>query len=336
MTALKQYDRLESPGLWRATPEAQRQDVVLSFGNATLVISDKAGRALTHWSLPAIERINAGERPALFAPDTAQSETLEIADDTMIDALEKVRKTIAKRRPQPGRLRLAIFGGSVVFVGWLALFWLPGALVTHASTVVPEVKRDQIGRELNTQLTRVTGRACSTPLGDRALRRIAIRLGLPGDLRVVRATLPDTIGLPGGDILINARVVEDHEDPDVLAGYLLAEQARLSDTPALNRMLSYAGPLVSFTLLTQGDVSEATLAGYAEHLLTQAPQLPPNTALLERFTEAGLRSTAFAFAVDPSGETTLPLIEADPFPGGSERLSLSDQDWVSLQGICGE
>ena len=336
MTALKKYDRLESPGLWRASAEAQRQDVVLSFGNATLVISDKAGRALTHWSLPAIERINPGARPALFAPDAEQSETLEIADDTMIDALETVRKTIAKRRPQPGRLRFAIFGGTVVFIGWLALFWLPGALVTHASTVVPEVKRDEIGRELSTQLTRVTGRACSTPLGDRALRRIAIRLGLPGDLRVVRATLPDTIGLPGGDILINARVVEDHEDPDVLAGYLLSEQVRLTQTPALDRMLGYSGPLTSFRLLTQGEVPEATLAGYAEYLLASAPALPSSGALVAKFTEAGLRSTAFAYAVDPSGETTLELIEADPFPNGSEKMSLSDEDWVSLQGICGE
>ncbi|WP_224826404.1 hypothetical protein [Cognatishimia sp. MH4019] len=336
MTALNKYDRLESPGLWRATADAQRQDVVLSFGNATLVVSDKAGRALTHWSLPAIERINPGERPALFAPDTEQSETLEVADDTMIDALETVRKTILKRRPQPGRLRFAIFGGSIVFIGWLGLFWLPGALVAHANTVVPEVKRDQIGRDLTRHLTRITGRACSTALGDRALRRIAVRLGLPGDLRVVRATLPDTIGLPGGDILINARVVEDHEDPDVLAGYLLAEQARIAAEPALEQMLAYAGPLTSFRLLTQGEVPEATLTGYAEHLLAQTPALPDSTALLTRFKEAGLRSTSFAYAVDPSGETTLDLIEADPFPAGSEKISLSDQDWVSLQGICGE
>ncbi|MEL7176240.1 MAG: hypothetical protein AAGK28_06930 [Pseudomonadota bacterium] len=336
MTALTKYDRLESAGLWRATPEAQRQDVLLSFGNATLVISDKAGRALTHWSLPAIERTNPGERPAVFAPDTEQSETLEVADDTMIDALETVRKTIAKRRPQPGRLRLAIFGGTVVFIGWLGLFWLPGALVNHASTVVPEVKRDQIGRDLGKQLTRITGRACSTILGDRALRRIAVRLGLPGDLRVVRATLPDTIGLPGGDILINARVVEDHEDPDVLAGYLLAEQTRIAAQPALEQMLSHAGPLTSFRLLTQGEVPQSTLAGYAEHLLAQTPGLPEKTALLDRFSDTGLRATAFAYAVDPSGETTLDLIEADPFPAGSEKISLSDQDWVSLQGICGE
>ena len=57
MTALKKYQRLESPGLWRDTPEAQRREVVVAFREATLVLSDpRTERALTHWSLPAVER----------------------------------------------------------------------------------------------------------------------------------------------------------------------------------------------------------------------------------------------------------------------------------------
>ena len=101
MTALSQYERLESTGLWRAAPGEQRREVTVSFGDATLVIADGAGRPLTHWSLAAVERINPGTRPALFAPDADQSETLEIDDDLLIDAMEKVRKTIARRRPRP-------------------------------------------------------------------------------------------------------------------------------------------------------------------------------------------------------------------------------------------
>ena len=50
MTALKEYARLESGGLWRADADAQRRDVIVSFGDATLVISDSAERALAHWS----------------------------------------------------------------------------------------------------------------------------------------------------------------------------------------------------------------------------------------------------------------------------------------------
>jgi len=35
MTALDQYVRLESGGLWRADADAQRRDVAVSFGDAT-------------------------------------------------------------------------------------------------------------------------------------------------------------------------------------------------------------------------------------------------------------------------------------------------------------
>ena len=41
MTALKDYIRLESTGLWRAGEEAQRRDVYVFVGTASLVIADK-------------------------------------------------------------------------------------------------------------------------------------------------------------------------------------------------------------------------------------------------------------------------------------------------------
>ena len=80
MTALKQYDRLEATGLWRPAPQDQRREVVLTFGDATLVISDNAMRPLAHWSLAAINRSNPGERPAIFLPGPDAAETLEIDD----------------------------------------------------------------------------------------------------------------------------------------------------------------------------------------------------------------------------------------------------------------
>jgi hypothetical protein len=68
MTVLEQYRRLESLGLWRDGPDDQRREVVVSLGEATLVVSTPAETALTHWSLPAIERLNPGRTPALYAP----------------------------------------------------------------------------------------------------------------------------------------------------------------------------------------------------------------------------------------------------------------------------
>ena len=68
MTALNEYDRLETTGLWRESPQAQRRDVHVSFGEASLIIRDRNDTALTHWSLSAVSRGNPGQRPALFHP----------------------------------------------------------------------------------------------------------------------------------------------------------------------------------------------------------------------------------------------------------------------------
>jgi len=134
----------------------------VSFGDATLVISDGAGRPLTHWSLPAVERLNVGQRPAIFTPAADAIETLEISDDMMIDAMEKVRKTVKRRRSNPGRLRnlglVATLGG----IAALGVFWLPDALIREAQNVVPPVKRPAAVL-WGQMLWRGCMRACSDP-----------------------------------------------------------------------------------------------------------------------------------------------------------------------------
>ena len=59
MTALNQYQRLEAAGIWRETPQAQARDVIVSFGDATLVLTDPRSEVpLAHWSLPAVTRFS--------------------------------------------------------------------------------------------------------------------------------------------------------------------------------------------------------------------------------------------------------------------------------------
>ncbi|MCX8509970.1 MAG: hypothetical protein ORN49_14025, partial [Rhodobacteraceae bacterium] len=91
MTALTQYQRLECPGLWRETPKDQRREVIVTFGDATLILKESPSeRALTHWSLPAVIRSNPGQMPALFIPGPDSGEELELDDETMIAAISKV------------------------------------------------------------------------------------------------------------------------------------------------------------------------------------------------------------------------------------------------------
>ena len=372
MTALLKYQRLECTGLWRPpedkvapdaaadptpdgrsdpSPESgpppptrdapqppQRREVFVSFGAATLVLSGRNNVALTHWSLPAISRLNPGQRPAIFSPDKEASETLEIDDPDMIDAIEKVRAAIARQQPRAGRLRLALGAGLAAIVLALAVLWLPGTLIRQTVRVVPEAKRAEIGQALLDNIGRVTGLACVSPYGTRALAALNQRLA-PGRrerLTVLPSGVATTEMLPSGILLLNRALVEDYDDPEVVAGYILAEQLRSDRRDPLERLLRTLGVVQTIRLLTTGELPRDALARYSEHLLGSTPDPVPNEALLARFKSARLASTPYAYAIDISGETTLPLIEADPFRGTRGDLVLSDDDWVSLQGICGE
>lgn len=337
MTALKQYSRLECPGVWRPDPEAQRQNVIVSFGDASLVIGDQSGAALSHWSLAAAVRINKGEQPALFTPSAEGTETLEIGDETMIDAIEQVRSAILKSRPKRGRLRLLLLSGLAVGIAAAATLWLPGALARHTLSVVPEPTRTEIGTTLFTAIGRVSGAPCRSPRGDQALARLSKRLLAPGTggLLVVPGGIPETLSLPGGTMLIHSKMVEDHETAEVLAGYVLAEDLRRTVQDPLRPLLDSAGPAATLRLLTTGHLTDAALKAYAETLTMAVPARLPDDLLLDRFEAAEVPSTPYAYAVDVTGETTLRLIEADPLRGGNARPVLDDGDWVALQNICG-
>lgn len=336
MTALTKYARLEASGLWRAKPQDQRREVVVSVGDATLIISDTRDQAITHWSLAAIERAGNDAGPAIFHPDGDPGETLEIAasEAQMIEAIDTLRRAVERSRPKPGRLRwlgMSLSVGAVVAVG---VFWVPGALVSHALIVVPQVKRAEIGTALLERIERMTGPACSDSAGVQALRKLRARLGT-GPISLMPGTVGTSLHLPGGRILLDRALVEDFEEPDVAAGYAIAEHTAAQAADPLGDLLKSSGTWASFQLLTTGSLESETLDRYAEKLLTQTRLPPSDAALIAAFAQAELRSTPYAHARDITGESVLSLIEADPMKAATPRMLLSDADWIRLQGICG-
>jgi hypothetical protein len=340
VTALTRYARLECPGLWRAAPDAQRIDVIVGFGDASLVISDAAGRPLSHWSLAAVARVNPGEAPALYTPSAEGTETLEIADDTMVEAIETVRRAVLRTRPRSGRLRAAGFALSLAAVLAAGLWWLPDALVRHAVSVLPEPSRQEIGARLFSALQRVTRPPCEGPRAERALAAVADRVSpaVAGGLDAVRV-VPDgvegAVALPGGTVVVGRGLVEDHEAPEVLAGYVLAEAVRAAAAPPLADLLGRAGTIPTLRLLTTGQLPGPALARYAEARLSARPAPPAAEALLPAFAAAGLSSAPYAYARDVTGEAVLALLEGDPMRGRPAEPLMSDGDWVALQNVCG-
>ena len=337
MTALREFQRLEAAGLWRAGTGEQRRDVIVSLGDATLTISDLKDQPLAHWSIVAVIRANPGQYPAVFHPDGDAGETLELAEDEsmMLEAIDKLQTAIAKARPRPGRLRM--FGGVSVLAAAVALlaFGLPGAMYQQTLSVVPEVQRQSIGQRLLRRVERVAGRACTSPETAPILRALAARTGVERVV-ILRDGVTESLALPGGIVLLNRSLVEDHEDPAVAAGALLVERARAEAEDPLAGILDIGGLFASFRLLTTGEIDQSVLDRFVEHsLATDRPRLS-DQVLLAAFKDAGVSSTPYAYAQDVTGETTLGLIEADPMaiPGQTTRGIMSDRDWVQLQNIC--
>ncbi|MDG1352144.1 MAG: hypothetical protein P8P70_03060 [Sulfitobacter sp.] len=336
MTALSKYDRLEATGLWRPTPDGQRREVIVSIGNATLVVTDMNDQAIAHWSLAAVARLNPGEIPAIFHPDGDEDETLELpANETeMVEAIETLRIGIAKQRPRPGRLRWLGISVSLAAVLALMVFWLPGAMRDNTLRVVPQVKREALGVALINRMQRVAGPLCNDPTGLRALRKLGARLETP-KLAVVPALGRPALHLPGGVILLDRSVFEDWEEPDVAAGFILSELALQVERDSLADLLDATGPWENFRLLTTGEISDAALDAYAEILMT-APRREPDTAnLLALFEAADVRATPYARARDITGESVLALIEGDPMQSREPEPLIPDSTWLRLQGLCG-
>ena len=340
MTALTKYERLESPGLWRDSPNAQRREVVVGLREATLVLSDpKTEMALTQWSLPASHRLNPGQMPALFAPADDGGEDLEIDDADMIAALGTVRKALERRKAHPGRLRAVVLGGAALAVVAVVVFWLPGKVKDYAASVLPPPTREALGDLALADLSRLTGQPCKSVTGRRAATELAARLfpEAPPRIEVLREGLTAPAHLPGDILLLPAAVIEGGEGPDVVAGHLLDEALRAGGDEPVMPVLEHMGVGATLRLLTTGVVADTALQGFGEAFLaTPRAPLPAMADLTAAFKAAGVSSALYGEALRKAEPAAQGLIDNDPFPLGAPAPLMTDETWLELQAICAE
>ena len=336
-TALTKYQRLESTGLWRAEPGGQRREVVVRMGEATLMLNDPRSEAvLSHWSLPAVRRINPAERPARFSPGEDAWEELEIADEDMVAALATVGRAVRAVRPHPGRLRGLLIGGATAAILAFGVLVLPRVLISHTASVVPPAQRAEIGQRALDDVIRLTGAPCDGELGLPALALLAERVFGPRDtpiLYVLPEGLTRPAHLPGGLILLPKSLIET-DSPEALAGAALAEQVAATARDPMREVLDHAGLRASFDLLTSGVLPATALDGSGEELLHRMVPPPDDATLIEAFRAAQIPVKPYATWRDPSGSSTAALIEADPYKGLIQAPLIPDDDWIALQSVC--
>jgi hypothetical protein len=332
MTAIKEFERLEALGLWRETANAQRREVVISFGDSTLILSDINNSPLAHWSLAAIEYKGSAENGSIFSVDDLGEETLEIDDSTMIAAIGKVRASIDATRPHPGRLRWFISAITLLLFLGVTIFWLPNALTKYAASIVPESKSVQIGDSLIKSIQKTTGSICSTPSGERALRRFEDRvIGAPSNrVRILEMGTRPSVHLPGGNILLNHRLTTQSSDANLLAGYAIMERAAEDEKTPLLDLFNFIGIRKTLGFLGTGGIGNADLEAFADWRLFGPHSDPSMHTMLELFTLAKVPFSAYATHAKNDE-----LLRAQDLSPEQYDPILSDNDWISLQEICG-
>jgi len=338
MTALEKYARLEGPGVWKANPDAQRRDVVVSLGEASLMLADaRSGAVVSHWSLPAVQRLTRGTKPALIAPgpDTG-GETLELDDSTLIEALETIRAALMPKPPLR-RLRWALVGVSALAL-LAAAWWLPGVLVERTAAIVPPAMRTQIGREVLDGLTlSATGeRICAEPHARQALATLRGRV-LGNDWRISVVTgVPGLVAahLPGNLIVLGADLVERLDSAEALTGWILSEAIAADARDPLLDALGYAGTRATLALLTTGTLPDDALIGYWQARLVRPATYPDAETLGAQLDALGVSPTAYALSLPLDAAALAEALADRPSaPRDGIRL-LTDGEWLTLQAIC--
>ena len=208
-------------------------------------------------------------------------------------------------------------------------------MTRYTASLVPDAARIAIGDRLTGEVRHLTGAPCAAPAGQRALAKLEARLFPDGNtkLAVLPSALTETTHTPGGALLISHKLVEDYETPEVLAGYLLAEDLRRRTSDPLEGVLTTAGFGAALRLLTTGKIDDDALRKHAEYIVAKMPPPVADGALIDVLKRSGIPGAPYAYAIDFSGEKTAHLIDAS-----AEEVSplplLDDGDWLALQHIC--
>ncbi|RMF36629.1 MAG: hypothetical protein D6754_11130, partial [Alphaproteobacteria bacterium] len=126
-TAHERYALLESVGTWFDGRSARPREVVVRFGEATLILYDEAGVPQAHWALASLRALHdtGGRDTLVLVPDQDSDERLTLNDAEMIGAIREVCPELMRRKAPRGSLRrIILWGGGAVGSVLLIVFVL--------------------------------------------------------------------------------------------------------------------------------------------------------------------------------------------------------------------
>ena len=374
MTALERYAKLEAEARYFDGQSAEPRNVVVSFGERSLVIMGFDNVALAHWPLASLRALSRkGEKPAQIVPHPESDERLVIADPEMLDAIRRVCPGLYRRQvDRKGVRRAFLWAGGAAGALALMMFVLIPTLAGQLALLIPPQREQQLGDAVVEQLKTLLSYIgdgdrpviCETSEGLAALDRMTERLApdpdVPYPLRVAVLDHPmvNAVAVPGGRVLLFRGLIEEASAPEEVAGVLAHELGHVIHRDPTRMALRTAGT-AGILGLVLGDVFGASVVVVATDAMLNASyqreaEAKADEAAHEMLAEAELPSKPFAEFFRKMREKhgdmegALKLIsshpglaeraeaaaEADQIGDGPFEPVLTDQEWIALKGIC--
>ncbi len=316
MTALAAYERLEAEGRYAATPDAAECEVLVKFGDASLMIMTFDETPIDHWPLASLVRTADGGAALSLAPDAGARDRLRLDDPAMVAAILEVCAALstpgpsrmARLRRPLGRVAALAAAAGLVWAGWAAT---PAALDRLAAGL-PVAARAALGEAAIAAWP--GGRVCDSPAAARALAPLATRLsralgGAPVGLRVLDA--PDTpaaaLAAPGGRVALLFAAIDRAASPAAVAEAAAAALTRDTDAALTRAAVREAGLRGALGVL-RGDLAVPRLARAAAGAMAR-PGPDDAEAARALLAAAGLDDPAAAAgAITPAGWRALKAV----------------------------
>lgn len=337
MSVRSRFLRLEAQATWRTSPDAAGQSVIAHLGATSLTLIGTDNSAIVHWSLSAVHRVGEGSGAALFTPDPTGGESLEVTDQTMIDALTEVLRS-PQAPPQPRRHR------TFAITALLALSVSVGGAISYSSEFARQLSglvgrdaRERIGLSISEEFFALYGRPCDAADGVAALQRLRIRVAgrsLP-TVAIVRDGVPTSFLLPGGRLLLASDLVVKEDMPEIAAGHIVRDAVSMRYVDPLGQFFAHIGVAATLAIMLNPASESAAYRRYARAISDLVPEHPPIEAQLAGFAAAGFPSSPFAQSLTTRPEDAAALAALDPQAGRTYTPLLYDSEWLQLRDICG-
>jgi hypothetical protein len=262
MTAIDKYTRLEALGQWRENPDQPPREVVVSFENATLVLSDLDENPLCHWAMAATSRMSLENTKAVYTPDTEGFETLEIDDAEMVEAIAQVSRAAVTLKRRTPWLRWIFLGFIMAILG--AIFYATPSLLRGQAV---RMTGPESARKLGTDMVAtLDADICREPRADVARELFQSRV-FPdgGTLLLIARNQSHASVFPGGVVVIGGDALRSMQTPDELAELATTLVAQSETT--MTQLFETSSPRELFEYITSGRLSDERLAIAAQNII---------------------------------------------------------------------